>query len=153
MMEVLDWVGPGLPEDKPHYLMGVGTPPQLVEAVARGIDMFDCVLPTRVGRNGGAYTAHGTVPVKAGRFKADFRPIEEGCECYTCRNFTRAYIRHLLNVNEVLGLRLMTLHNLHFYLTLMRTIRAKIQAGSFSTFRANFTQAYHAGAEDQPPLP
>jgi len=145
MFRVLDATVPVLPADQPRYLMGVGTPPQLVEAVARGIDMFDCVLPTRVGRNGGAFTRDGLLPVKAGRFKADFTPIEAGCGCYACRHFTRAYIRHLLNVGEILGSRLMTLHNLHFYLHLMQEIRGVIAGGNFAAFRQEFTARYRAG--------
>ena len=144
MFEVLDWVGPLLPASRPRYLMGVGTPPQIVEAVARGIDMFDCVLPTRVARNGSAYTADGCLPVKAGRFKGDMRPIEDGCRCYACAHFTRAYIRHLINVNEILGHRLMTIHNLHFYMQLMAQIRDSIDAGSFADFRRRFVARYGA---------
>ena len=142
MYEILDWTVPVMPTGKARYLMGVGTPPQLVEAVARGVDMFDCVLPTRVARNGSAYTSSGMMQAKAGRLKADFRPIEEGCECYTCTHFTRAYVRHLLNVGEILGLRLVTLHNLHFYLRLMRNIRSHIRAGTFAEFRADFHRKY-----------
>ena len=149
MYRVVEAVCPLLPEAKPHYLMGVGTPPQLVEAVARGIDMFDCVLPTRVGRNGSAYTQVGVVPVKAGRYKADFRPIAEGCGCYTCRHFSRAYVRHLLNVNEILGARLMTIHNLYFYLHLMQRIREHLEAGSFAAFRREFTALYATDIHDQ----
>ena len=142
MLEVLDWCAPGLPLAKPHYLMGVGTPRQLVAGVARGVDMFDCVLPTRLGRNGSAYTPTGTMPVKAGRYKADFRPIDEACGCYACRNFTRAYIRHLLNQNEILGLRLLTLHNLHFYLEAMRQVRQHLEAGTFQDFHDHFMTLY-----------
>jgi len=142
MYRVVEAVCPLLPEKKPRYLMGVGTPPQLVEAVARGIDMFDCVLPTRVGRNGSAYTHSGMLPVKAGRYKADFRPIEEDCGCETCRQFSRAYVRHLLNVNEILGARLMTIHNLYFYLNLMRRIREHLDAGTFAEFRQEFVENY-----------
>lgn len=144
MVQVLDWVAPVLPPDKPHYLMGVGTPRQIVLGVARGIDMFDCVLPTRVGRNGSAYTAAGPVPIKAGRYKADMSPIEEGCECYACRNFSKAYIRHLLNVGEILGSRLMTTHNLHFYLNLMRRLRDSLEAGTFADVAADFLARYPA---------
>ena len=142
MLEVLDWCAPVLPPEKPHYLMGVGTPRQLVAGVARGVDMFDCVLPTRLGRNGSAYTPTGTMPVKAGRYKADFRPIDEACGCYACRNFTRAYIRHLLNQNEILGLRLLTLHNLHFYLEAMRQVRQHLEAGTFQDFHDHFMTLY-----------
>jgi len=141
MLRVLDRTAPALPPDKPRYLMGVGQPHQLVAAVARGVDMFDCVLPTRVARNGSAYTAGGCIPIKAGRFKADFQPIEPGCVCYACRNFTRAYVRHLLNVNEILGHRLMTIHNLHHYLSLMRTIREHLESGTFREFHDRFLAA------------
>ncbi len=144
MWRVLEASEPCLPADKPRYMMGVGTPPQLVEAVARGVDMFDCVLPTRVGRNGCAFTSAGTLPVKAGRFKADFTPMDPECSCYACRNFTRAYIRHLLNVGEILGARLVTIHNLHFYLTLMQGIRDALDAGTFAEFRAAFHAKYTA---------
>lgn len=140
MYECLDWTVPHLPEDKPHYLMGVGTPKQLVEAVARGIDMFDCVLPTRLARHGTAYMSNGdSIAIKAARHKEDFSPIEEGCTCYACQNFTRAYIRHLLGVGEILGLRLISLHNLHCYLNLMKKIRMHIENGTFPEFRRSFS--------------
>ncbi len=145
MFEVLDAVMPGMPAASPRYLMGVGTPPQIVEAVARGVDMFDCVLPTRLARHGSAFTATGALPIKAGRYKADFTPIEADCQCYTCRHFTRAYLRHLLNVDEILGHRLMTVHNLHFYLELARTIRTHLAAGSFAAFRRQFVERYRQG--------
>ncbi len=144
MMATLEAVTPELPTDKPRYMMGVGTPPQIVNAVAHGIDMFDCVLPTRLGRNGSAYTANGVVPIKAGRFKDDLSPIEDGCECYACRTFTKAYVRHLLNTNEILGHRLMTQHNLHFYAKLMRDIRHAIDNGSFADFQREFCSRYVA---------
>ncbi|MBU8901497.1 MAG: tRNA guanosine(34) transglycosylase Tgt, partial [Victivallales bacterium] len=137
MFDVLDWTVPHLPEDKPHYLMGVGTPKQLVEAVARGIDMFDCVIPTRLARHGSAYLSDGTtIPVKAGRYSQDFTPIDENCDCYCCRNFTKAYIRHLLNVGEILGMRLVTLHNLYYFINLMRKVREALDEGTFAEFRA-----------------
>ena len=142
MFRVTDWVVPFLPRDKPRYLMGVGTPTQIVESVARGIDMFDCVLPTRVGRNGCAYTATGMKQIKGAKYKNDFTPIENKCKCYACRNFTKAYIRHLLNVGEILGLRLLTLHNLFFYQQLTKDIRESIQEGRFSMFRQNFLKHY-----------
>ncbi len=138
MVQVLDWTGPLLPPGVPHYLMGVGTPRQIVLAVARGMDLFDCVLPTRLGRNGSAYTLTGTLPIKAGRFKDDLRPIDAECTCQACRLFTRAYLRHLLNVGEILGSRMMTLHNLHTYLELMRRIRAHLEAGTFADFAEEF---------------
>ena len=130
---------PFLPEDKPRYLMGVGTPRQIVEDVARGVDMFDCVLPTRLGRHGGAFVGYGdTLPVKAGRYARDFSPIDENCDCYACRHFSRAYIRHLMNVGEILGVRLLTLHNLHYYLNLARQIREALDNGTFAELRARF---------------
>jgi queuine tRNA-ribosyltransferase len=114
----------------------------LVELVARGVDMFDCVLPTRVARNGTAFTWKGMVSIKAGFNKADFRPIEEGCDCFACRHFTRAYLRHLLNVNEILGLRMVSVHNSHLYLKLMAEIRARLAAGTFGGFRREFVANY-----------
>ncbi len=124
MIKAVEAVAPLLPEDKPRYLMGVGTPRQIRAAVELGVDMFDCVLPTRLARHGSAFVGEGDViPVKAGRYKDDFTPVDPECECYCCANFTRAYIRHLLNVGEILGLRLLSLHNLHFYLKMMRSIR------------------------------
>ncbi len=138
MFAVLDWTMPYLPEDKPHYLMGVGTPKQLVEAVARGVDMFDCVLPTRLARHGSAYISDGTtIPVKAGRYREDFTPVDEKCDCYCCRNFTKAYVRHLLNVGEILGMRLLTMHNLYYFINFMRKIRESLENGTFAEFRAD----------------
>src|SRR5256885_14054529 len=131
-----------LPEHQPRYAMGLGTPAQLVELVARGVDMFDCVLPTRVARNGTAFTAKGTISIKAGFNKADFRPIEENCECFACRHFTRAYLRHLLNVNEILGLRMVSVHNSYMYIRLMADIRAHIAAGNFFGFFRGFFGEY-----------
>ena len=138
MFECLDYTVPEMPAEKPRYLMGVGTPKQIVEAVARGVDMFDCVMPTRLGRHGSAFVGTTTIPVKAGRYAEDFTPIDPNCECYACRNFTRAYIRHLFNVGEILGVRLVTLHNIHYFLTLMRRIRAAIENGTFSELRREF---------------
>jgi queuine tRNA-ribosyltransferase len=138
MMKAVEYTEPFLPANKARYAMGLGTPAQMVELVARGVDMFDCVLPTRVARNGTAFTAKGTVNIKAGFNKADFRPIEDGCECYACRNFTRAYIRHLLKAGEILGLRMVSVHNSHMYLKLMSNIRASLAAGTFAEFRREF---------------
>ena len=138
MFDVLDWTIPCLPREKPHYLMGVGLPAQIVQSVARGVDLFDCVLPTRLARHGTAIVAGRSIPIKAGRFKADFRPVDPDCSCYACQNFTRAYIRHLLNANEILGPRLLTIHNLHYYLGLMNTIRERIQNGTFAEFAREF---------------
>jgi len=137
MFACVDWTVPLLPADRPRYLMGVGTPRQLIAAVARGVDLFDCVLPTRLARHGSAFLRNGeTIPVKAARYAEDFGPIEPGCACPCCTCFTRAYVRHLLNVGEILGLRLLTLHNLHCYLTLMREMREAIVAGTFREFAA-----------------
>jgi queuine tRNA-ribosyltransferase len=133
---------PFLPENQPRYAMGLGTPAQLVELVARGVDMFDCVLPTRVARNGTAFTRKGTVSIKAGFNKSDFRPIEEDCACYACRNFSRAYLRHLLNVNEILGLRMVSVHNSHMYLRVMGEIRQHLAQGTFGEFRREFVGGY-----------
>lgn len=139
MMLAVDAAAPCLPENAPRYLMGVGTPRQIVESVARGVDMFDCVLPTRLGRHGGAYVgANQTISLKAAKFAHDFSPIEENCQCYACRNFTKAYIRHLLNVGEILGMRLLTLHNLHYYLNLASRIRTALENGTFEELRREF---------------
>jgi queuine tRNA-ribosyltransferase len=139
---------PFLPSEKPRYLMGVGTPPQILEMIARGVDLFDCVLPTRVARNGTVFTARGTYAIKNAQYRADFGPLEEGCECYACRHFTRAYIRHLFWANEILGLRLITWHNLHVYLNTLRRAREAIGAGAFEEFRreflANYSQERHS---------
>ncbi len=142
MMQAVDYTVPFLPANQPRYAMGLGTPAQMVELIARGVDMFDCVLPTRVARNGTAYTSKGTYSIKGGASKADFRPIEEGCECFACRQFTRAYVRHLLNVHEILGLRLVSIHNSHMYLKLMADVRAHIAAGTFGEFHREFMANY-----------
>jgi queuine tRNA-ribosyltransferase len=142
MMKAVELTEPFLPAHKPRYAMGLGTPAQLVELVARGVDMFDCVLPTRVARNGTAFTRKGTINIKGGAVKADFGPIETGCGCFACKNFTRAYVRHLLNVNEILGLRLLSVHNSHHYLDVMRDIRAHLAAGTFADFRREFAATY-----------
>ena len=131
-----------LPLDKPRYLMGVGKMRQMLEAVARGVDMFDCVIPTRFARNGSAFTLQGRYPVKAGEYRADTGPVEDGCECYTCRNFTRAYVRHLLNVGEITGVRLLTLHNLHRYMEFMRTTRDALRCGRFMEFKEDFERQH-----------
>jgi queuine tRNA-ribosyltransferase len=142
MMKAVEHTVPFLPENQPRYAMGLGTPAQLVELVARGVDMFDCVLPTRVARNGTAFTAKGTVSIKAGFNKADWRPIEEGCQCFACRHFSRAYLRHLLNVGEILGLRMLSVHNSYMFLKVMADIRAHIAAGTFAEFRRDFVANY-----------
>jgi queuine tRNA-ribosyltransferase len=133
---------PFLPKTHPRYAMGLGTPPQILEMIARGVDMFDCVLPTRLARNGTAFTAGGTLNLKNAPFAEDPSPIEEGCECYACKNFTRAYLRHLVKAEEILGLRLLSIHNLHFYLGLTRQAREHILAGTFQEFRRRFVAGY-----------
>jgi queuine tRNA-ribosyltransferase len=130
--EMVDLSASLLPTEKPRYLMGVGYPEDLIYSASCGVDFFDCVLPTRNGRNGWAFTWHGRIVVRAAREKEHFYPIDETCDCYTCRNFTRAYLRHLLTCDEILGLRLVSLHNIHFYQRLMQDIRAHIIAGDYS---------------------
>jgi len=147
MMQAVEWSEPHLPENKPRYAMGLGTPPQLIELVARGVDMFDCVLPTRVARTGTAYTAAGSLILKNAEFTSQTGPVEEGCACEACNGYSRAYIRHLLKSEEILGLRLLSIHNLHFYLDLMKRARRAIEAGSFSEFRAQFVGGYRTRAE------
>ena len=142
MMRAIEASEPFLPSDKPRYAMGLGTPPQLLELIARGMDMFDCVLPTRLARNGTAFTSAGTLNLKNAEFAMDKRPIEENCQCPMCSEFSRGYIRHLIKAEEILGLRLITLHNLHFYLDLMRQTRDSIQSGSFGQFRRQFVSNY-----------
>jgi queuine tRNA-ribosyltransferase len=127
-----------LPVARPRYVMGLGDFGQMAASVACGVDMFDCVMPTRHARNGTAFTRHGSYPVKAGEYKLDTRPVEEGCDCYACRHFSRAYIRHLLNVGEILGVRLLTIHNIRRYMVFMREMRAAIVAGAFAEWRAAF---------------
>ena len=140
MQRILKHVGPKLPADKPHYLMGVGTPEDLVEGVANGIDMFDCVMPTRNARNGWLFTRYGGLKLRNARHKDEDLPVDESCDCYTCKNFSRAYLHHLHRAGEILGARLNTIHNLHYYLQLMREMRAAIDAGRFSEFRQRFTE-------------
>lgn len=147
MMQAVEWSEPFLPDDKPRYAMGLGTPPQLLELIARGVDMFDCVLPTRLARNGTAFTAGGTLNLKNAEFSLQTGPIEDGCGCLACRDFTRGYLRHLIKAEEILGLRLITLHNLHFYLELMRRARRAIEGGTFDTFRRDFVTEYRTRDE------
>ncbi len=138
MMRILQHVGPKLPANKPHYLMGVGTPEDLVAGVANGIDMFDCVMPTRNARNGWLFTRFGDVKIKNARYKDDKKPLDETCGCYACRNFSRAYLHHLHRAGEILGARLNTIHNLHYYLDLMKQMRAAIGEGRFAAFVRQF---------------
>ncbi len=141
MYEMLDETVPVLPEEKPRYLMGVGTPQDILEAVERGIDMFDCVLPTRNARHGHLYTSQGIVRIKNEKYKEDLTPLDPNCSCYTCQNYTRAYLRHLFMANEPLSLRLNTLHNVAYYLNLMRSVRQAIEDDSFADLKANFNMA------------
>ena len=145
MLRILDHTTPRLPADKPRYLMGVGTPEDLVAGVAAGIDMFDCVMPTRNARNGHLFTRFGDIRLKNARYRDDTRPLDETCSCHACANFTRAYLHHLHKLGEILGARLNTIHNLHYYQVLMREMREAIEAGRFSEFRAVFERDRAAG--------
>jgi queuine tRNA-ribosyltransferase len=135
MFAAVEAAEPHLPADHAHYAMGLGTPKQMIELIARGVDMMDCVLPTRLARNGTAFTGDGTLNLKNAPFARDERPIEPGCECYACGNFTRGYLRHLIKAEEILGLRLLSIHNLHFYIGLARRARVAILDGRFEEFR------------------
>lgn len=141
MLRILQHTALQLPADKPRYLMGVGTPEDIVAAVAQGIDMFDCVMPTRNARNGMMFTRHGDIKIKNAQYRMDLRPLDEQCACYTCRNFTRAYLHHLHRLGEILGARLNTIHNLHYYQELMGNIRTAIHTGQFQAFVSSFRQA------------
>jgi queuine tRNA-ribosyltransferase len=145
MLRVLRHVAPRLPAALPRYLMGVGTPEDLLDGIAAGIDMFDCVMPTRNARNGWLFTSQGDVKIRNSRYRDDTRPLDLQCRCYTCAHFTRAYLHHLQRVNEILGARLNTIHNLHFYLDLMRQARDAIDAGLYASFAAAVRQARAAG--------
>lgn len=136
MYRIIDAVEPHMPADKPRYLMGVGTPVNIIEAVDRGVDLFDCVMPSRNARHGHLFTKSGIINLNNAKYAEDSAPIEEGCECEACRNYSRAYIRHLLKVDEVLGMRLAVMHNLYFYNRLMKEIREHLDAGTFSSFKA-----------------
>ncbi len=140
MNRMLDEMKDMLPADKPHYLMGVGTPEDLVYGVSKGIDMFDCVMPTRNARNGWLFTRFGDVKIKNAKYKDDTRPLDESCSCYTCQNFSRAYLHHLFKIGEILGSHLNTVHNIHYYLQLMQEIRESIAEGKFSEFQFQFAK-------------
>ena len=144
MYGILDVVDAELPRDRPRYLMGVGFPEDLVEGVRRGVDLFDCVAPTRMGRNGAAFTADGRLNIKRAEFRADTRPLDAHCDCSACRRFTRAYIRHLFVADEILGHRLLSLHNVHFLVRLMRTAREAIDAGTFDMWSRDWLARYHS---------
>jgi queuine tRNA-ribosyltransferase len=143
MYKAIDYSIPYLPEDKPRYLMGVGEPIDILEGIERGIDMFDCVLPTRIARHGNAFTHTGRMNLKNAKFKEDFTPIEENCDCYTCKNFTRAYIRHLLVANEQLAGRLLSIHNIRFLIKLTEDIRKEIDNDNFINFKEEFIKNYN----------
>ena len=140
MMRVLAHVAPRLPELAPRYLMGVGTPEDLVEGVSRGVDMFDCVMPTRNARNGWLFTRYGDIKIRNARYRDDTRPLDPSCDCHTCRHFSRAYLHHLQRANEITGSRLNTLHNLHFYLKIMEEMRTAIAEGRFDAWREQFAR-------------
>ena len=142
MNRTLEFTTPLLPTNKPRYLMGVGSPDSLIDGVIRGIDMFDCVLPTRIARNGTCMTSTGRLVVKNAKYARDFRPLDEACDCYACRNYTRAYIRHLIHTNEIFGFRLCTYHNLYFLIKLMEQVRQAIREDRLLDFREQFFEQY-----------
>ena len=142
MYEVLDYAADYLPKDKPRYVMGVGTPDHLFEGVERGVDMFDCVLPTRLARNGSAMTSHGKVNIKNAKFERDFTPLDHECDCYVCRNYSRAYLRHLFKANEILSSMLLSYHNLHFLVHTMKNIREAIEQDRFTEYKREFYMKY-----------
>ena len=146
MYEMLDHLRPALPADVPRYLMGVGSPDCLIEGVKRGVDMFDCVLATRIARNGTAFTSHGKTVVRNGRYKADFTPLDEECSCYCCKNYTKAYLRHLINVGEMLSSMLLSLHNITFLHKLMSDMRRAIFDDCLTDFAEEFYAKYGGGA-------
>ena len=140
--EIVSRIAPLMPASRPRYLMGVGYPLDILQTVASGIDMFDCVVPTRFGRNGSAFTSKGIIVVRNGKYASDMAPLDAHCQCYTCKNFSRSYVRHLLNCNEILGPKLVSYHNIHFFLTFMKKIRESIKKGTFSAFKNNFFRNY-----------
>ena len=142
---VLDCTVPALPVDRPRYLMGVGRPEDIIAGVLRGVDMFDCVMPTRNARNGYLFTSRGVLKIRNARYEKDLGPIDEACDCETCRHYSRAYLKHLEKCNEILGMRLMTLHNLRFYQNLMQGLRDAIGAGQLASFAADFLAGLKRG--------
>jgi queuine tRNA-ribosyltransferase len=142
MIKILDHTAHQMPEDKPRYLMGVGTPKDLVEAVYRGVDMFDCVMPSRNARNGHIFTSEGIIRIRNSQFKEDTSALDPNCDCYTCKNFTKSYLHHLDKTKEILGSRLNTIHNLHYYQNLMKNIRQAIEEERFGEFREEFLANY-----------
>ncbi len=148
LIRILNFLAPLLPENKPRHLLGVGTPEDILDAVGYGVDMFDCVMPTRNARNGTIFTRKGKMTIKAATYAEDFRPIDQKCGCPACRKFTRAYIRHMLSVGEILGLRLATAHNLYFYLSLMKDIRKAIEGKRYEKFRKETLNELNSGVEE-----
>lgn len=149
MYEALEWTTPLIPQHKPRYLMGVGSPDALIEGAIRGIDMFDCVLPTRIARNGTTMTSQGRVVIRNAQYERDFSPLDPECDCYTCRNYTRAYLRHLIKADEVFGIRLTTYHNLYFLIKLMSQIRQAILEDRLLDFREEFFEKYYGNNRDR----
>lgn len=149
MYRILEYITPKLPENKPRYLMGVGEPLDMLEAVESGIDMMDCVQPTRIGRHGTVFTKYGRLVIKNKAYELDDRPLDEGCDCYACKNYTRGYIRHLFKAKEILGQRLATYHNLHFLIKLMNDSREAIKEGRFKEFKDEFIKNYAQGKESE----
>ena len=147
IQEITGYTAPLLPDDKPRYLMGVGLPQDMLEAIASGVDMFDCVIPTRNGRNGQAFTWNGELQFRNAVHKEDQGPIDETCDCYTCKNHSRSYIRHLFNTEEIMGLRLVSLHNIHFYVKLMTLSRRAIDQDRFMEFKDRFNASYKRKGE------
>jgi queuine tRNA-ribosyltransferase len=147
MYRILEVMDDAIAKDRPRYLMGVGFPEDLVEGVARGVDLFDCVAPTRMGRNGTVFTSDGRLNIKRAQFRTDKGPLDEGCDCSACRRFTRAYIRHLFVSDEMLGMRLLSLHNVHFLVALMRNARQAIANGSFADWSRRWLERYHSRSD------
>jgi queuine tRNA-ribosyltransferase len=139
---ILSFTAQNLPVEKPRYVMGIGMPEDILEAVSSGVDMFDCVIPTRYGRNGSVFTSEGKLVIRNADYKSDLRPLDSECSCYTCQNFSRAYLRHLFNSKELLGLRLASLHNIHFFIDFVRRIRESIQQGRFLEFKTDFLNKF-----------
>ena len=147
-LDILRYTAPLMPENKPRYLMGVGTPDYLIEAAIAGIDMCDCVLPTRIARHGTAMTSSGKLVVRNAMYERDFTPLDPECDCYTCRNYTRSYIRHLINTKEILGVRLLSIHNLRFLTKLMDRVRIEIENDNLLNFRDEFYKKYGYATEE-----
>ena len=142
MYKAIDYSVPFIPEDKPRYLMGVGEPIDILEGIERGIDMFDCVLPTRLARHGNAFTRNGKINLKNAKYKEDFTPIETNCDCYTCKNYTKAYVKHLINCEEALGGTLLSIHNIRFLIKLTEEIRESIKENKFKEYKEKFINKY-----------